>query len=68
MLSIYKTGGLQKMNNKCDFCKQEFNKDYECKCPTCGTEVKRMSNSFKIALKEITKLKTKRISKVTFSA
>lgn len=56
------------MNNKCDFCKQEFNKDYECKCPTCGTEVKRMSNSFKIALKEITKLKTKRISKVTFSA
>jgi len=29
------------MNNKCDFCNQEFNKDYESKCPTCGETVKR---------------------------
>lgn len=24
------------MLNKCVFCNQEFNKDYERKCPTCG--------------------------------
>lgn len=29
------------MNNKCDFCRQEINKDYEYKCPTCGTEVNK---------------------------
>lgn len=29
------------MENKCDFCGEPFNKDYECKCPLCGEEVKR---------------------------
>lgn len=32
------------MYNKCDFCRQEFNKDHEYKCPICGFKVKRWSN------------------------
>ncbi|QVY60948.1 hypothetical protein [Cytobacillus gottheilii] len=33
------------MNNKCELCNQEFNKDYEIKCPTCGTEeIKQEAN------------------------
>lgn len=29
------------IHNQCDFCKQDLNKDYEYKCPTCGKEIKR---------------------------
>lgn len=29
------------MDNKCDFCRYEFNKDYEPKCPCCDEAVKR---------------------------
>lgn len=26
--------------SECDFCRYEFNKQYESKCPLCGIEVK----------------------------
>jgi DNA-directed RNA polymerase subunit RPC12/RpoP len=40
IFNFYSTSkGEMKMDNKCDFCRQEFNKDYEYKCPTCGTKV-----------------------------
>lgn len=34
------------MNNKCELCNQEYNKDYEKKCPTCGTEETEQEANF----------------------
>jgi uncharacterized Zn finger protein (UPF0148 family) len=28
-------------NNKCPFCRYEFNKDYLQKCPVCGEKVEK---------------------------
>lgn len=28
--------GVCKMNNKCKFCREPFNVEYEIICPTCG--------------------------------
>lgn len=49
---------MSDLDNKCDFCRYEFNKNYEYKCPVCGTYVesslkKRFEKGDKVIYKNV---------------